>query len=311
MTAGGLEGAVYREVRRLAHDHADEIRRRFPKLLRRVMGYNLDDFMGDGPMNLTRALVGSEGTLAMVTEAKVNLVPLPAYKGLGVLHFTDLIECMEAAVPILEHSPSAVELVGHMIIDNCRRNPGYRHLLGHFMGDPRELLFVEFYGDSEAEVRSKLAALKSDMGAAPARLRHDGDEQPRAAAGVVRAAGGGPRPRYVRQRRFKAAALRRGHGRLARAAAGVRAAVRGGRCAPRDRGRVLRPCEHGVPPHPADGQHEDGGRRREDGGDRRGDIGPGGSSSAAASPASTATASCGGCSPRRCSVRSYTARSVS
>ena len=106
------------------------------------MGYNLDDFTGSGPMNLTRAVVGSEGTLVAVTEARVNLVPLPQHKGLGVLHFTDLIECMEASVPILEHSPSAVELVGHMIIDNCKVNPGYRHMLDQFIGDPRELLFV-------------------------------------------------------------------------------------------------------------------------------------------------------------------------
>ncbi len=158
-----LEGAVYRETRRLAWEHADEIARRFPRILRRVMGYNLDDFAGDGPMNLTRAVVGSEGTLVAVTEARVNLVPLPACKGLGVVHFTDLIACMEASVPILEHSPSAVELVGHMIIDNCKVNPGYRRLLDYFIGEPRELLFVEFYGDSPREVRAKLDGLKADM----------------------------------------------------------------------------------------------------------------------------------------------------
>ena len=158
-----LEGRLYREVRRLAHEHREEVQRRFPKILRRVGGYNLDDFSGDGPMNLTRAVVGSEGTLTIVVEAKVNLVPTPTYKGLGVVHFNGLIECMEAAVPILEHGPSAVEMIGRMVLKNCAENPGYRHLMDFLEGDPTELLFVEFYGDTEAEVRSKLDSLKADL----------------------------------------------------------------------------------------------------------------------------------------------------
>ncbi|MEX2431174.1 MAG: FAD-binding oxidoreductase, partial [Dehalococcoidia bacterium] len=158
-----LEGAIYREVRRLAHEHRDEIVRRYPRILRRVMGYNMDEFMGDGPMNLTRMVVGSEGTLVTVTEAKVNLVPVPKFKGLGVVHFNSLVESMEASVPILEHGPSAVELIGSMILNNCRENHGYKHLVDFLEGMPSDLLFVEFYGDSEPEVRSKLEGLKADM----------------------------------------------------------------------------------------------------------------------------------------------------
>lgn len=159
----GLEGAIYRETRRIATEHREEIIRRFPRILRRVMGYNLDDFMNDGPMNLTRMVVGSEGTLVAVTEARVNLVPVPTFKGLATVHFNSLVEAMEASVPILDHEPSAVELVGEMILRNCAENDGYRHLLSFLEGRPSDLLFVEFYGTSEAEVRGKLAALKADL----------------------------------------------------------------------------------------------------------------------------------------------------
>ena len=158
-----LEGQLYREVRRIAHAHRDEVARRFPKVLRRVGGYNLDEFGGDGSMDLSRVVVGSEGTLVAVTEARVNLVAVPRRKGLAALHFRGLIEAMEATVAILEHGPSAVELVGGMIIQLCRESMGFRHLLEFVQGEPECLLLVEFYGDSEQEVEGKLEALQHDM----------------------------------------------------------------------------------------------------------------------------------------------------
>ena len=163
MALDGLEGQLYREVRRIAHEHRDEVARRFPKVLRRVGGYNLDDFTGGGPMNLARMAVGSEGTLVVVTEAKVNLVPLPRKRGVAAVHFMDLRETMEATISILEHEPAAIEWVGSMIIDNCRSNFGFRHLLSFVEGEPQQLLLVEFFGETEAEVEAKLAALKGDL----------------------------------------------------------------------------------------------------------------------------------------------------
>src|SRR5689334_3166289 len=87
-----LEAACYRAVLGLAGEHADEIDRRYPKVVRRVGGYNLNDFVDqDKPVNLAKIMVGSEGTLGVVLEAKLNLVPLPKAKAVMVIGFEQLL----------------------------------------------------------------------------------------------------------------------------------------------------------------------------------------------------------------------------
>ncbi|MCH7706771.1 MAG: FAD-binding oxidoreductase, partial [Chloroflexi bacterium] len=158
-----LEGAIYREMPRIAAAQREEIERRFPRIMRRVSGYNLDSMLGDGPTNLARMVVGSEGTLVAVTEARLNLEPLPKMRGLAVLHFHDLIEAMEATVATLEHQPSAVELVDDTIIQRSRESLGFARRMTFVEGDPRALLLVEFFGESQQEVEAKVEGLRQDM----------------------------------------------------------------------------------------------------------------------------------------------------
>ena len=96
-TGDSLEAACYRTVLRLASEHAGEIDRRYPKVLRRVGGYNLDEFTdASKPVNLAKMMVGSEGTLGVVLEAKLSLVPLPKAKAVMVIEFADLLEALAA-----------------------------------------------------------------------------------------------------------------------------------------------------------------------------------------------------------------------
>ena len=164
LARSGLEGDVYRELRRLGREQREEIARRFPRIMRRVSGYNLDEFVDeDGPMDVSRMLVGSEGTLAVVTEAKVCLVPLPKVKGLAAVHFRSVIEAAEATVAALEHPVAAVELVDDIIVRRCRSSTGFRALADFVQGDPGGILLIEFAGESEAEVVAKLQALEADL----------------------------------------------------------------------------------------------------------------------------------------------------
>ncbi|HWO73218.1 MAG TPA: FAD-linked oxidase C-terminal domain-containing protein, partial [Dehalococcoidia bacterium] len=164
LRAQSLEGHVYRELRRIGVEQHKEIARRFPKIMRRVSGYNLDDFVNDsGPMDVARMVVGSEGTLAVVTEAKLRLHPLPKVKGIAAVHFRTLVEAAEATVAGLEHPVSAIELVDDVIVSRCRASVGFKRLAAFVQGDPGGILFIEFAGDSEAEVVAKLEALDADL----------------------------------------------------------------------------------------------------------------------------------------------------
>ena len=96
-----LEGRIYGEVSRLAEKHRNEIAARYPQIMRRVSGYNLDEFIKTQPFNLSRMIVGSEGTLACVVEAKMRLVPKPKWTALDVIHFHADIEALEASQAIL------------------------------------------------------------------------------------------------------------------------------------------------------------------------------------------------------------------
>jgi len=156
---GTLEGEIYRTLRRLGAEHRDEINRRYPKILRRVGGYNLDAFVPGRPFNLAHMLVGSEGTLAATLEAKLRLVPVPRLVGLCILHFRDLIESLESTPAILECGPCAVELIDRMMLDLTKQTGGMARFMDFVEGNPEALLMVEFYGETREELEAQLDRL--------------------------------------------------------------------------------------------------------------------------------------------------------
>jgi FAD/FMN-containing dehydrogenase/Fe-S oxidoreductase len=160
-----LEASLYSAVLRLASEHASEIDRRYPKVLRRVGGYNLDEFTDPSkPVNLSKLMVGSEGTLAVVLEAKLKLVPLPKAKAVMVISFANLLESLSSSPVILRHNPSAIEVMDKSILDYTRQNENLNNIRNEFIeGDPAAILCVEFYGDRAEDLPPRLAALEADL----------------------------------------------------------------------------------------------------------------------------------------------------
>ncbi|PYS56023.1 MAG: oxidoreductase [Acidobacteria bacterium] len=159
---GDLEGRIADIVR----VHRDEIERRFPKIMRRVSGYNLDEFVRNGKFNLAKLVVGSEGTLAAVHQAKVRIEPRPPATALCVVHFAGIVDAIRASDIILPFKPAAIELIDDMIINLARSSLELSRLMSFVQGHPAAILVVEFYGENEAHLRSKLdemeAALKQN-----------------------------------------------------------------------------------------------------------------------------------------------------
>ncbi len=160
-------------VRGLAEQHRRDIEARWPKVLRRVAGYNLDIFHNqserpystDGSVNLAHLLIGSEGTLAYTRTLTLQLCELPRGRVLGVVNFRTFQEAMQAAKPIVELGPAAVELIDRTMIDLSLANPEFRSAMAAVLtGKPAALLLVEFAADDAAVLRSKLRQLAVLMG---------------------------------------------------------------------------------------------------------------------------------------------------
>src|SRR5262245_36920782 len=161
---GGLEA----RIADIVNANRAEIERRYPRIMRRVSGYNLDEFVRNGKFNLSKLVVGSEGTLATVHQAKVRIESRPAVAAIMVVHFTDIVDAIRASDIILPLEPSAIELVDDTIINLARSSLELSREMEFVQGQPAALVVVEFYGESEAHLRSKLdeleAALKRNKG---------------------------------------------------------------------------------------------------------------------------------------------------
>ncbi|WP_051155311.1 FAD-binding and (Fe-S)-binding domain-containing protein [Noviherbaspirillum massiliense] len=160
-------------VRKIAEREKDEIEARFPKVMRRVGGYNLDIFHPqserpytvDGSVNLAHLLVGSEGTLAYSRQIKLKLAPLPKAKTLGVVNFAKFHDAMAMTQHIVKLKPVAVELVDRTMIELARSNPAFKPTIEKaLIGAPDAILLVEFAGATKDEQVRQLKALVELMG---------------------------------------------------------------------------------------------------------------------------------------------------
>jgi FAD/FMN-containing dehydrogenase/Fe-S oxidoreductase len=150
------------KVRDMVTTHRDEIALRYPKTWRTVAGYALNKIDPEA-VRLEWLLGGSEGTLATMVAAELNLVPrpLPALSRVASVHFDSLRTSLEMTPRILETSPSAIELLDKFLLDKTRENKSFAPLLTFVVGDPAVLLTVEYYGESESELDAKVASLKA------------------------------------------------------------------------------------------------------------------------------------------------------
>jgi FAD/FMN-containing dehydrogenase/Fe-S oxidoreductase len=179
----GLEGEIYRGVARIRDEYGEEIRKLLSGHWRRVAGYNVNELVpelrarfgrpttevpaagvaGDGRrvLNMARLVVGSEGTLLTIVEAKVRLCPRPKRTALDVVHYRTIQEALESSASILETGPYAAELTDKMILDLARGNIEQSQRMGFVQGDPGAIMIVEYAGESDAEVRAKVEALEA------------------------------------------------------------------------------------------------------------------------------------------------------
>lgn len=170
-----LEASIYKTVRSLLsnYDNQEEIKKEFPKksVERRNTGYAVDILLDAAPFtaggedfNFCKLIAGSEGTLAFITEIKLNVVPLPPKEtGLLCVHFNSIDESLRANLIALKYKPSASELIDHYILECTKGNIEQSKNRFFVQGDPGAILVIEFCRETRAEIENICKAVEADM----------------------------------------------------------------------------------------------------------------------------------------------------
>ena len=155
-----LEGSIYTGIKKVLELYSSEIDLHYPNTFRHVAGYNLHALKHCNNPNLAQLIVGSEGTLAIVAEAKLNLVPIPKTTILAVVHFNNRRQALETVPAILESNPSAIESMDKLLMNLIREKAEYGRLMTCIVGNPDMVLMVEYSGDNAAELDNSVHRLK-------------------------------------------------------------------------------------------------------------------------------------------------------
>lgn len=152
---GGRKGEIYTSLKELRDEYAEEIRKNFPDIPRRVSGYNLDDLLPEKGFNVARALAGSEGTCVVILEATLELIPHPKKKGLLVLGYENVYDAGYAVPEMLKLKPDGLEGIDQTLVDYMQIR-GLREENIELLPEGHGWLIAEFGGDTKEEVDEKL-----------------------------------------------------------------------------------------------------------------------------------------------------------
>ncbi|HEX3000238.1 MAG TPA: FAD-linked oxidase C-terminal domain-containing protein, partial [Armatimonadota bacterium] len=159
-------GEIYRGLKGIRDRYADQIRARYPKIPRRVSGYNLDELLPENGFNVARALVGTESTCVVILEAKVRLVDSPPARSLLVLGYPDVYHAGDHILEVLEGSPIALEGLDDLLVEDMKiKNLHPRNLT--LLPEGNGWLLVEFGGQDKHESDERARALMKKLAAKP------------------------------------------------------------------------------------------------------------------------------------------------
>ncbi|QHN02988.1 FAD-binding oxidoreductase [Granulicella sp. WH15] len=166
IAAGGRIGAIYAGLKDLRDRHSNQVRERFPDIPRRVSGFNLDELLPENGFNIARALVGSEGTCAVILGATLRLVQSPPYRTLLGIGFSDIYVAADQVPHLLSHPLIGLEGIDGYLLDALRRKQKSLDDLT-LLPEGRGFLLAEFGGDTQAESDAKAAALAASLATLP------------------------------------------------------------------------------------------------------------------------------------------------